>query len=92
MRRHASAATHRTHTHTHTHKTHTHARTHTHTHTHTQHTTHNTRPRDARQHADAIDKIWDINVKAALLLVQAAAPHMRRGGRVVFISSVTAYA
>lgn len=40
---------------------------------------------------DAIDKILDINIKAALLLVQAAAKHMRRGGRIVLISSVTAY-
>lgn len=40
---------------------------------------------------DAIDKILDINVKAALALVQAAAPHMRSGGSVVLVSSVTAY-
>eukprot|EP00775_Hariotina_reticulata_P012268 gene12268-12406_t len=40
---------------------------------------------------DAIDKILDINIKAALLLVQAAAKHMRRGGRIVLISSITAY-
>jgi hypothetical protein len=33
----------------------------------------------------------DINVKAALLLVQAAGPHLKRGSRVVFISSVTAF-
>lgn len=41
--------------------------------------------------ADAIDKILDINIKAALLLVQAAVPHMKRGGKIVLISSVTAY-
>lgn len=40
---------------------------------------------------DAIDKILDINIKAALLLVQAAAKHMKRGGRIILISSVTAY-
>lgn len=40
---------------------------------------------------DAIDKILDINVKAALLLVQEALPHMKRGGRIVLISSVTAF-
>ncbi|KAI8475439.1 MAG: hypothetical protein J3K34DRAFT_404955 [Monoraphidium minutum] len=39
----------------------------------------------------AVDKILDINVKAALGLVQVAAPHMRSGGSVVVISSVTAY-
>eukprot|EP00879_Flechtneria_rotunda_P001720 GHRR01001883.1.p1 GENE.GHRR01001883.1~~GHRR01001883.1.p1 ORF type:complete len:254 (+),score=92.20 GHRR01001883.1:183-944(+) len=40
---------------------------------------------------DAIDKIFDINIKAALLLVQAAVRHMKRGGRIVLISSVTAF-
>lgn len=40
---------------------------------------------------DAIDKILDINIKAALLLVQQAVPHMKRGGRIVLISSVTAF-
>lgn len=40
---------------------------------------------------DAIDKILDINIKAALLLVQAASPHLQRGGRIVLISSVTAF-
>lgn len=39
----------------------------------------------------AIDKILDINIKAALLLVQEAVPHMGRGGRIVLISSVTAF-
>lgn len=40
---------------------------------------------------DVIDKIFDINVKTALLLVQEAVPHMQRGGRIVLISSVTAF-
>lgn len=40
---------------------------------------------------DAIDKILDINIKAALLLVQEAVKHMKRGGRIVLISSVTAF-
>jgi dehydrogenase/reductase SDR family protein 4 len=40
---------------------------------------------------EAVDKILDINVKAALGLVQEAAPHMQRGGAVVLVSSVTAY-
>ena len=41
--------------------------------------------------ADAIDKVLDINVKAAVLLVKEAYPHMRAGGAIVFISSVTAF-
>ncbi len=41
--------------------------------------------------SDVIDKIFDINVKTALLLVQEAVPHMKKGGRIVLISSVTAF-
>jgi dehydrogenase/reductase SDR family protein 4 len=40
---------------------------------------------------DSIDKIFDINVKSATLLVGEALPHMRKGGAVVFVSSVTAF-
>jgi dehydrogenase/reductase SDR family protein 4 len=40
---------------------------------------------------DVIDKIFDINVKSAILLVQEALRHMKRGGRIVLISSVTAF-
>lgn len=40
---------------------------------------------------DAITKIFDINVKSAIVLVQAARKHMSRGGSIVFVSSVTAY-
>jgi len=40
---------------------------------------------------DSIDKILSINIKAALLLVQAAVPHMGEGGSIVLISSVTGY-
>lgn len=40
---------------------------------------------------DAVDKILDINVKAALALVQLAAPHMGRGGSIVLVSSISAY-
>jgi dehydrogenase/reductase SDR family protein 4 len=40
---------------------------------------------------DSIDKILNINIKAALLLVQAAVPHMTQGGTIVLISSVTGY-
>lgn len=39
----------------------------------------------------AIDKILDINIKSALLLVQEAAPHMHSPGSIVFISSITAF-
>ena len=40
----------------------------------------------------AIQKIVDINITAAVLLAQAAVPHMRRGGSLVFVSSYTAFA
>lgn len=41
--------------------------------------------------ASALDKVWDINVKSAILLVAAARPHLARGSAVVFMSSLTAY-
>lgn len=41
--------------------------------------------------AEALDKLWDINVKSAILLAAAARPHMRRGAAIVFMSSMTAY-
>eukprot|EP00873_Tetraselmis_striata_P046608 jgi/Tetstr1/466872/TSEL_011329.t1 len=34
-----------------------------------------------------IDKILDVNVKAAIQLVREAAPHLRRGGAIVFVAS-----
>uniref|UniRef100_A0A7S0REP7 Dehydrogenase/reductase SDR family member 4 n=1 Tax=Chlamydomonas leiostraca TaxID=1034604 RepID=A0A7S0REP7_9CHLO len=41
---------------------------------------------------DAINKILDINIKAAVMLVQEALPHLRApGASIIFISSVTAY-
>ncbi|KAG2442387.1 hypothetical protein HXX76_002473 [Chlamydomonas incerta] len=42
---------------------------------------------------DVIDKILDINIKAAVLLVQEALPHLRKrpGASIVFVSSVTAF-
>ncbi|KAG2487943.1 hypothetical protein HYH03_013522 [Edaphochlamys debaryana] len=42
---------------------------------------------------DVIDKILDINIKAAVLLVQEALPHLLRrpGASIVFVSSVTAF-
>ncbi|KAL6768994.1 hypothetical protein ACKKBF_B17055 [Auxenochlorella protothecoides x Auxenochlorella symbiontica] len=41
--------------------------------------------------APVIDKIFDINVKSALLLTQEAVKHMSRGGSIVFISSYSAF-
>ncbi|GIL73323.1 hypothetical protein Vretimale_4879 [Volvox reticuliferus] len=42
---------------------------------------------------DVIDKIFDINIKSAVLLVQEVLPHLlkRPGASIVFISSVTAF-
>ncbi|KAF5842356.1 hypothetical protein DUNSADRAFT_7670 [Dunaliella salina] len=39
----------------------------------------------------AIDKILDVNIKSAVLLVNEAIPHMAHGGSITMISSVTAY-
>lgn len=39
----------------------------------------------------AIDKLWEINVKAGILLVQEAVPHLSKGGSVIFISSIAGY-
>jgi len=39
----------------------------------------------------SIDKILNINIKSAVLLVQEAVPHMQPGSSIVFISSITAY-
>ncbi|CAK9182234.1 unnamed protein product [Ilex paraguariensis] len=38
-----------------------------------------------------LDKLWDINVKTSILLLQDAAPHLKKGSSVIFISSVSAY-
>lgn len=38
-----------------------------------------------------IDKLWETNVKSAILLVKEAAPHLKRGSSVVFISSIAGY-
>ncbi|KAL6544709.1 hypothetical protein OROMI_023571 [Orobanche minor] len=38
-----------------------------------------------------LDKLWEINVKASVLLLQAAAPHLQKGSSVVFVSSIAAY-
>ncbi|KAJ7970754.1 Tropinone reductase-like [Quillaja saponaria] len=39
----------------------------------------------------SLDKLWEVNVKAAILLLKDAAPHLRKGSAVVLISSVAAY-
>ncbi|CAN6336690.1 unnamed protein product [Urochloa humidicola] len=38
-----------------------------------------------------LDKLWDINVKASILLLQDAAPHLRKGSSVIIISSIAGY-
>ncbi|GLT41338.1 hypothetical protein SLA2020_154110 [Shorea laevis] len=38
-----------------------------------------------------LDKLWEINVKASILLLQDAAPHLQKGSSVVFISSIAGY-
>ncbi|XP_021766806.1 tropinone reductase-like 3 [Chenopodium quinoa] len=38
-----------------------------------------------------LEKLWEINVKASILLLKDAAPHLTNGSSVVFISSITAY-
>lgn len=39
----------------------------------------------------AMDKILAVNVKAGVLLAQAAAPHMPASAAILFVSSITAY-
>ncbi|KAK7307052.1 hypothetical protein VNO77_39774 [Canavalia gladiata] len=38
-----------------------------------------------------LDKLWEINVKTAILLLKAAAPHLQKGSSVIFISSIAGY-
>ncbi|PSR98392.1 Tropinone reductase-like [Actinidia chinensis var. chinensis] len=38
-----------------------------------------------------LDKLWEVNVKASILLLQDAAPHLQKGSSVVFISSISGY-
>ncbi len=40
---------------------------------------------------EALDKLWDINLKAALALVQEARPHLKPGASIIFVASVAAY-
>ncbi|XP_071720864.1 tropinone reductase-like 3 [Rutidosis leptorrhynchoides] len=39
----------------------------------------------------ALDKLWEINVKTSILLLQDASPHLTKGSSIVFISSITAF-
>ncbi|GLT46703.1 hypothetical protein SLA2020_204440 [Shorea laevis] len=38
-----------------------------------------------------LDKVWEINVKAAIHILQDAAPHLQKGSSVIFISSIAGY-
>uniref|UniRef100_A0A7N2L3R7 Tropinone reductase-like 3 n=1 Tax=Quercus lobata TaxID=97700 RepID=A0A7N2L3R7_QUELO len=38
-----------------------------------------------------LDKLWEINVKSSILILQDASPHLQKGSSVVIISSFTAY-
>ncbi|KAK4548682.1 hypothetical protein RGQ29_019499 [Quercus rubra] len=38
-----------------------------------------------------LDKLWEINVKSSILILQDAAAHLQKGSSVVIISSFTAY-
>ncbi|XP_024046828.1 LOW QUALITY PROTEIN: short-chain dehydrogenase/reductase SDRA [Citrus clementina] len=38
-----------------------------------------------------LDKLWDINVKSSILLLQDAASHLQKGSSVVLISSIAGY-
>ncbi|GKV14934.1 hypothetical protein SLE2022_321070 [Rubroshorea leprosula] len=38
-----------------------------------------------------LDKLWEINVKASILLLQDAVPYLQKGSSVVFISSIAGY-
>nr|XP_043609890.1 tropinone reductase-like 3 [Erigeron canadensis] len=39
----------------------------------------------------ALDKLWEINVKTSILLLQDASPHLSKGSSIVFISSISAF-
>ncbi|KAH9558020.1 hypothetical protein CY35_07G115400 [Sphagnum magellanicum] len=39
----------------------------------------------------ALDKLWEINVKASIQIVQAAAPFLSDGSSVIFVTSVAAF-
>lgn len=39
----------------------------------------------------ALDKLWEVNLKASVQVVQAAAPHLSGNSSIIFISSIAAY-
>ncbi|GKE12111.1 tropinone reductase-like protein 3, partial [Tanacetum coccineum] len=39
----------------------------------------------------SLDKLWEINRKTAILLLQDASPHLTKGSSIVFISSLSAF-
>lgn len=38
-----------------------------------------------------LDKLWEINVKTSILLLQEAGPHLQKGSSVVFVSSIAGF-
>uniref|UniRef100_A0A2N9ENC1 Tropinone reductase-like 3 n=1 Tax=Fagus sylvatica TaxID=28930 RepID=A0A2N9ENC1_FAGSY len=44
-----------------------------------------------RTQESVLDKLWDINVKASILILKDAAPHLQKGSSVVIISSIAGY-
>ncbi|KAA3478759.1 tropinone reductase-like 3 [Gossypium australe] len=38
-----------------------------------------------------LDKLWETNVKASILLLQDAAPHLQKGSSIIFVSSYGGY-
>ncbi|CAN7032027.1 hypothetical protein BRARA_H01107 [Brassica rapa] len=39
----------------------------------------------------ALDKLWEVNVKSSILLLQDIAPHLEKGSSVIFITSIAAF-
>lgn len=39
----------------------------------------------------ALDKLWEINIKAGILIIQEAVPHLVTGGSVILISSIAGF-
>lgn len=39
----------------------------------------------------ALDKLWEVNVKSSILLLQDMAPHLEKGSSVIFITSIAAF-